>query len=225
MKLFKTKFINQSTIVIVLKVVFILPFFFFYTTYNLVNILPDIKKIIDKPKNYQHIRIINDTKTNQSYIVLKKVYLRNHWKICFNLNNHVNYSPILHISPKQHIDLLFEVNTNEFNRLAISKITYSKNFPYHSIFVEVPDLKIILFASEFQFNAKGRIIMKDYFEDWIRFTQNIVLFFLLIFAIFHLQIGNKMKYLYYSILIILTLGIGFILYNDIFYLLKIYKII
>lgn len=223
--MFKTKLITQSKIIIILKVLFIIPFIFFYSTSNLKVLFPDVQKIISKSKKFQYIRIINDTKIKQSFIVLKKEYLKSNWKFTSDLNTHINYSKITVLNPKDKIDLLFAVDTNEFNRLSVCKITKSIDFPLHSLIIEVPDKKYILFASEFNLNPKNKIILKDKFEDWVWIVYNLTLFLLFVFLILHLPTQGKIKFLFYAILILITLGIGFVLYNDIFYLLKIYKLI
>lgn len=202
-----------------------MPFVFLYFFSNILDIFPDVKKIIDKPQKYQHISIVNDTKNEQSFIVLKKPYLKNDWKLCNNLNSHLNYTKINSVDPKQTINLLFEVDTNEFNRIAICKITNSFDFPFKSIFIQVPDLKYIIFASEFVMNAKSKIIRKNYFEDWLGFSYNLTFLLLLVFLIFHIKIQGSWKYVVFALLVLLSLAVGFLLYNDVLYFLKIHKII
>lgn len=225
LKIFKTKLFTQNKIIIILKILFIFPFLFLYSTSNFLTLFPDVQKVVAKPKQFQHIRIINDTKIKHSFLVLKKHYLKSNWKFVTDLNTHINYSKIIDVTPYKKIDLLFPVDTNEFNRISICKITKSNDYPLHSLILEVPDNKYILFASEFNPNKKNKIIFKDQFEDWVWFAYNITFLLLCIFIIFHLPIKGKVKFLYYVLLIIISLGIGFVIYNDVFYLLKIYKLI
>lgn len=181
--------------------------------------------MIDRPDKFQHVRIINDTKFDQKFIALKKHYLRNHWKLINNLNSHLNYSSFINVPAGKHLDLLFEVDTNLFSRIAICKITKSTEFPYYSIIFQVPDLKILFFTSEFKPNNKNRIILKDTFEDWMRLTLNLTLLFITIFGILHMQIQHKIKYLLYGLLGIIVASASFLLFNDIMFLLQINKII
>jgi len=225
LKLFKKKLITQSKIIVFLKVAFVAPFLFFYVSSNILDIFPDLKKIVAKPSKYQHINIVNDTKLEHSFLVLKKPYLKSEWKLCNNLNTHINYTKIININPKQTMHLLFEVDTNEFNRIAICKITKSIDFPHHSIFIQVPDLKYILFTSEFVKNSKSKIIRKNYLEDWLSFSYNLTFLLLLVFVILHFSIQSKWNYFIIPVLVLISIAIGFLVYNDIIYFLKIYKII
>ncbi len=225
LKSLKTRLISQSKVVIILKILFIAPFVFLFFSTNFLIFFPDVYKLIEKPKHYQHLQIVNDTKITHSFILLKKQYLKSNWKFLYNLNTHINYSNIIQIETNEKVNLFFKVDTNEFNRVAVCRITKSSNFPSHSLILEVPSPKFILFASEFNSNHINKIIRKDNYEDWLYFLYNFTLFVLIIYALIHLPSDSKFKFIYILLLIILIGGVGLILYNDIFYLLKIYKLI
>ncbi len=225
LKLRKISLISQNIFIIILKVLFIIPFIFLFFSSNFLNIFPKIKNLIEQPKKFQHVQIINDTKIPQCYVALKKHYLKNSWKFSNNLNSYINYSKIIEIKSKEKVDLLFEVDTNEFNRIAICKITKSIDFPLHSLILEVPVKKYILFASEFNPNQLNKIIRKDLYEDWLYSIYNLALFFLFIFIMVHLPSQNKIKFVYITLLVLIIIALGFLIYYDIIYLLNIYKII
>lgn len=208
-----------------MKVLFVIPFLFLFFFSNFLNTFPKIKNLIKQPKKYQHVQIINDTQIDQSFLALKKHYLKNNWKFSYNLNSYINYSKMIEIKSKEKIDLLFEVDTSEFNRIAICQITKSIDFPLHSLILEVPTKKYILFASEFNPNPINKIIRKDMFEDWLHSIYNLALFFLCIFILVHLPSQIKIKFVYIILLVILIIALGFLIYHDIIYLLNIYKII
>lgn len=198
---------------------------FLYFSSNLLYIFPGLLKVIEKPKKYQHIQVINDTKITQSIIVLKKHYLKANWFFLTNLKTPINYTKFLKIAPQEKIELLLGVDTNQFNRIAVCLFTNSDKFPINSAILEVPKQNYILFISDLSPNSVNKIIRKDYYEDWLYFLYNLAFLFLLIYILLHLPFQTKIKFLYIGILILLIVGILYILYQDIIYLLNIYKFI
>jgi hypothetical protein len=216
LKIFKTFIAQPSNKLKVVKVIFVIPFLFLY--FNLLFNLnfPAIEKVINKPKQWQKIKIINDTKQTQNYLFLQKNYLDNHWSELHNLEG-INLNIVYQIKSQQEKDFLFRVDTNESNRIAIINLSTSKNTLKHSIIIQVPDLPIILFSNEFKENINNSFILKNNIEDYLHFSIYFVTFiasFYIILIVNSLFEGKIIyKIVLYLFLVTNLLFSGFLSYN------------
>ncbi len=223
LKFFKTSIAQPSNKLKVVKVIFVIPFFFLY--FNLLFNLnfPAIEKIINKPKQWQKIKIINDTKQTQNYLFLKKIYLDNHWSELHNLEG-INLNIVYKIEPQQEKDFLFKVDTNESNRIAIINLNTNENTLKHSITIQVPDLPIILFSNEFQKNINSSFILKNNIEDYLHSSIYFVAFIasFYIILIVNFLFGGKIIYkiVLYLFLVTNLLFSGFLFYNSLLLIIK-----
>lgn len=224
-KMFGTRILPNNRYLNIAKFIFSFPILFFWGKYVMIDSFPIITKLSAKPDHYQSVQLINKSKHIQSYFLLYKPFLKNHWKTIYPLNTDVNYSRIIEVPPKTDIKLLLPVDTNQFNRISIHSIGKKNVFPYYSMIIDVPTLPVALINDDFVANTKHKFILKNQIEDWIRLSMNFTMLFGFIFLMFHTKYTNKIRYLWLLPNLIFATGFGLLTYYDILFLLKIYLIL
>lgn len=226
LKIFGTSIFQQSKKLTIFKVIFILPFFLYYLGFISTFTFTDIYKLFNKPKQWQTVRIINDTKTTQTYIFLKKLYFDNHWQRLIDLNQKINYNIEYKIQPKQQRTFYLSVDTTESCKIAVINFNSKSDFPQKAFILNVPDLPIIFFSGEFKRQIINSVILrdafKDYFDLFLIFTSFIgTLLFL--FNIHNLFEGKLVLKLFLYFLLVINLSYsGFLTYKFIIHLIKFY---
>lgn len=223
--MFGTRILPNNRYLNIAKFLFAFPIIFFWGYFVLMDTFPLFSKIINKPDHYQSVQLINKSKQIQSYFLLYKPFLKNHWKTIYPINTSINYSRIIEVPPQTDIKLLLPIDNNQYNRVSIHKIGKKNVFPYYSIIFDVPTLPVVLYNDDFTANTKHKFILKNQIEDWIRLSMNFTMFFGIIFLIFHIKYSNKIRYLWFLPNLIFATGFGILTYYDILFLLKIYLIL
>jgi len=224
-KIFGTRILPYNRYLNIVKFLFVFPIIFFWGYFVMMDTFPQLSKITNKPDHYQSVQLINKSKQIQSYFLLYKPYLKNHWKTLYPVNTYVNYSRLIEVPPQSDVKLLLPVNTNHFNKISIHSIGKKNVFPYYSMIIDVPTLPVVLFNDDFTANTKHKFILKNQIEDWIRLSMNLTMFFAFIFLMLHIKYTNKIRFLWFIPNIIFATAFGILTYYDILFLLKIYLIL
>lgn len=226
LKIFGTSIFQQSKKLTIIKTLFVLPFFIYYIIFISTFLFPDVYKLFNKPKNWQTIRIVNDTKIPQTYLFLKKNYFDNHWQRIFDLNQKINISVEYSVQPSKQKTFYFNIDTTEFCKIAVINFNTKNDFPQKAFITNVPDLPIIFFSAEFERKIINSVILRDSFKDYYDLSIFVTGFLGFLFFVFNIH--NKfqgklfLKIILYLLVLINIAASGFLSYKFLMYLIKFY---